>query len=947
MAEASWTHSFSLARAPWQVLILVMWLTILLCGLSVLGGFMGGLSNSVPGPPGSPSLTAHEEYNKAFPSQPVLLSVLVASADGVTPLTNRSAPFELVSHPPFFEHDADTPLSGAAANVSHKLRNISLGIADVCDVTFSSFWDIGPTPNASDSELRRMELEFVDRALAAFGEGRLFNDDATATLMIATVKTCHGELVNMQCPSKKDYCDPIVDVLLRLNDYANSDPDELLMVQVADFPDINLAIRGGISKTLDLSTMSMPFALGVLALMLRNVRLLVCPLLCILCTLTGAILVMYPISLVLDVSSQAPSLMVATSLAMSIDYSLFLLSRFTEEIKHGRTPELAVEIMLGTSGHTVLVSGGTLALCFLGMLIAPIAMIQSMGISAAITTVFALTCALTLTPTLLLLAPRFFTSSRRFGLSLDGCCCGRHPCEPVALAAETLAPAADALLGASLLSSRDAPVSPAVTPATTPALFSTPDSAGSQPAHDGKQAGGGRPGCWARLGKASQRWALPVFVLIVGSAVPFGLAVGQLGYVEGLLPMMPVGDPATNAFVSLQQQFGVGSVFANTLLLKPPAGTNVTDAAWLRAACHALVDIASNVTADLEEQGSIGGKKPYPMGADAFSGLMIQRGKCSGGLVDALAEAAEEFEKLNQSGFAAVAAGAEEALLDMYASPQRDATKVGVTLKENPFAASGQAWVRAMRRAMDAQQAAGLGELYLTGVAPEQMDGAALTFASLPRMVVITLAIVCVVLGLAFRSVVVPIRAVVCLAWMLCVVFGAAVGVYQLGLLQGLDYDPLSPSGGDIFWMSPCIAFAIVVGLGLDYDVFFMEAVVEHYDRGATSRQAVINALAHTGNTICAAGVIMALAFGALLVGNTPALNQIGFLLVVGVLIDCFITTKVFIPCCMALLPEKANLWPRKRPDAVSNKLRVVEPDGAPQGSAAAGEEDEGTATFY
>ena len=905
---------------------------------------MGGLSNSVPGPPGSASLTAHQEYNKAFPAQPVMLSVLVASADGVTPLTNRSAPFQLVKDPPFFEHNASTPLSGAAANVSHKLRNISLGIADVCDVSFSSFWDIGPTPDASDSELKRKELEFVDRALAVFGEGRLFNDNATATLMIATVKSCHGELVNMQCPSKKTYCDPIVDVLLRLNDYANSEPSQNLTLKVTDFPDINVAIRGGISKTLDLSTMSLPFALGVLALMLRNVRLLMCPLLCILCTLTGAILVMYPVSLVMDVSSQAPSLMVATSLAMSIDYSLFLLSRFTEEIKHGRTPELAVEIMLGTSGHTVLVSGGTLALCFLGMLIAPIAMIQSMGISAAITTVFALTCALTLTPTLLLVAPRFFTSSRRFGLTLDGCCCGRHPCEPVALPPETLTPAADAPLGASLL----APASPAVAPATTPGLFSTPDSAATQPAHDGgnKHAGGGRLGCWGRLGKASQRWALPVFVLIVGSAVPFGIAVGQLGYVEGLLPMMPVGDPATNAFISLQQQFGVGTVFANTLLLKPPAGTNVTDAAWLKAACLALQDIAGNVTADLEEEGTIGGVKPYRMGADAFSGLMIQRGNCSGGLVDALAKAADEFAKFPK--LAAVARGAEDALLDMYANPQRDATKVGVTLKENPFAASGQAWVRAMRRAMDAQQAHGLGELYLTGVAPEQMDGAALTFASLPRMVVITLAIVCVVLGLAFRSVVVPLRAVVCLAWMLCVVFGAAVAVYQLGLLQGLKYDPLSPSGGDIFWMSPCIAFAIVVGLGLDYDVFFMEAVVEHFDRGATSRQAVINALAHTGNIICAAGIIMALAFGALLVGNTPALNQIGFLLVVGVLIDCFITTKVFIPCCMALIPERANLWPRKRPGVDSSKLRAVEPDGAPQGPPPAVEgEPEGTATFY
>ena len=128
--------------------------------------------------------------------------------------------------------------------------------------------------------------------------------------------------------------------------------------------------------------------------------------------------------------------------------------------------------------------------------------------------------------------------------------------------------------------------------------------------------------------------------------------------------------------------------------------------------------------------------------------------------------------------------------------------------------------------------------------------------------------------------------------------------------------------------MSPCIAFAIVVGLGLDYDVFFMESVVEQHDRGASTKQAVVNALAHTGSTICAAGVIMALAFGALLVGHTPALNQIGFVLVVGVLIDCFVTTKLIIPCCMALIPDKANLWPRRPHAAAQSKPRASGADG-------------------
>ena len=74
---------------------------------------------------------------------------------------------------------------------------------------------------------------------------------------------------------------------------------------------------------------------------------------------------------------------------MSIDYSLFLLSRFAEEVHAGHGAARAVEIMLVTSGHTVAVSGGTLVLCFLGMLLMPVHTIQTMGLAAAITVVYA------------------------------------------------------------------------------------------------------------------------------------------------------------------------------------------------------------------------------------------------------------------------------------------------------------------------------------------------------------------------------------------------------------------------------------------------------------------------------------------------------------------------------------------------------------------------------
>ena len=77
--------------------------------------------------------------------------------------------------------------------------------------------------------------------------------------------------------------------------------------------------------------------------------------------------------------------------------------------------------------------------------------------------------------------------------------------------------------------------------------------------------------------------------------------------------------------------------------------------------------------------------------------------------------------------------------------------------------------------------------------------------------------------------------------------------------------------------------------------------------------QATMAGLCHTSNIISIAGVVMLAAFVSLLISTTPVLNQIAFLLLIGIIIDCFITTKIIVPSAMALLGT-ANFWPQKYP---------------------------------
>merc|ERR1719263_10182 len=128
--------------------------------------------------------------------------------------------------------------------------------------------------------------------------------------------------------------------------------------------------------------------------------------------------------------------------------------------------------------------------------------------------------------------------------------------------------------------------------------------------------------------------------------------------------------------------------------------------------------------------------------------------------------------------------------------------------------------------------------------------------------------------------------------------YGLAIYTYQDGLLSFLNLPQLGKrESGAMSWLSPAMAGAMLVGLGLDYDIFYSERVIEEWEHGYNEKEAAVRALGATANTISAAGCIMVVAFLALLVSTTPALNEIAFLLIISVIIDCFITTKVIIPC--------------------------------------------------
>eukprot|EP00759_Apiculatamorpha_spiralis_P042312 PhF_6_TR40458/c0_g1_i2/m.60445/K06994/K06994; putative drug exporter of the RND superfamily len=153
----------------------------------------------------------------------------------------------------------------------------------------------------------------------------------------------------------------------------------------------------------------LPLAMLVLAYFVRSLRLIILPLVSIGMTAGVSFGLMWVIAtLGLSVNSVAPSLMMSVMIAMSIDYALFLLTRYREELTHGNSGIGAVTKVLSTAGHTITVSGLTLCTCFLGLCFFRQDMMTSLGVANALTIFVALVINLTLIPAILLTFPTFF-----------------------------------------------------------------------------------------------------------------------------------------------------------------------------------------------------------------------------------------------------------------------------------------------------------------------------------------------------------------------------------------------------------------------------------------------------------------------------------------------------------------------------------------------------------
>ncbi|MBJ6999387.1 MMPL family transporter [Streptomyces sp. CRPSP2-6A1] len=208
---------------------------------------------------------------------------------------------------------------------------------------------------------------------------------------------------------------------------------------------------------------------------------------------------------------------------------------------------------------------------------------------------------------------------------------------------------------------------------------------------------------------------------------------------------------------------------------------------------------------------------------------------------------------------------------------------------------------------------------YLTGTVAGQADFRATIGERLPLVIGIVLVLAFLLLLVVFRSLVIPLKAVVLNLLTTAASYGVLVAVFQWGwgdALLGLS-EPVP-----IESYVPMMMFAIVFGLSMDYEIFLLSRIAEAWHRTGDNRLAVGEGLSATARVISAAALIMTAVFLSFTASPTVVVKMLALGLAISVIVDATVVRLVLVPSAMFLM-GRANWWIPRRLDGLLPRVRA------------------------
>jgi uncharacterized membrane protein YdfJ with MMPL/SSD domain len=206
-------------------------------------------------------------------------------------------------------------------------------------------------------------------------------------------------------------------------------------------------------------------------------------------------------------------------------------------------------------------------------------------------------------------------------------------------------------------------------------------------------------------------------------------------------------------------------------------------------------------------------------------------------------------------------------------------------------------------------------DVFAGGGPPSGVDFLDLTYGTFPWLVLGVLIVTYFLLLRAFRSLLLPLKAIILNLLSIAAAYGLLVVVFKWGLGDSIGLIGFDQIEG---WI-PVFLFAMLFGLSMDYEVFLVSRMREEWDRTHDNELAVAAGLAKTGRLVTVAGLVMFAAFMGFVAGSIVGLQQFGFGLAAAILIDVTIVRALLVPSAMKIF-GRWNWW---LPDGVAKVFRV------------------------
>jgi RND superfamily putative drug exporter len=541
-----------------------------------------------------------------------------------------------------------------------------------------------------------------------------------------------------------------------------------------------------------------PIALVALLLVFGSVVAALMPLAVGAAGVTLVLVSLFFATRVTDLSIFVLNLATMLGLGLSVDYSLFVSSRYREELaRNGGNVPLAVERTVATAGKAVFFSGATVLIGLMGLALFEFMFLRSVGIAGVIVVAWSTVAALTLLPALLSLVG---TRIDRFAV--------RRP-------------------------------------------------------RDGVTQGG----FWVRLSLAVMARPVAVLIPTLALLLLLGTPFLRANISSPDATILPRDLPSRQAFDVLVAEFGAGEISPFLIVLQSDTpgdiftterlGSIYTLGAWL-ANDPRVTRVQSIVPPVLPQEEAIGV-------------AMLQRG----------------LDRLGIGTAAGRLANDNAAVIVAYTSYL-------------PNDAENKALLAELR----AMALPGL-TLLVDGGTAEIVDVVAEMYADFPKAIALVVAATYLVLLVLFRSVLLPLKAVLMNGLSILASYGALVWVFQEGNLSGyLGFAGL----GFVEASLPVIMFCVLFGLSMDYEVFLLSRIREEWERTGNNTQAVAVGLQRSGRIITSAALLVVVVAGSFVTADVVLIKALGFGIALAVFLDATVVRALLVPSTMRLLGDW-NWW--------------------------------------